>query len=102
MRKSKLRKLSNPIRQVVRRDSQKIISPRIQKIKLLGNSREIRKSAPLVRLPTINQNLSFAPIVKKDPCQQRQNRRRALFRLGKAGKIKVRFAKWTLKSLIRC
>lgn len=74
--------------------------PQIKKIKLLGNSREIRKPAPLMRLPTFKNVFSLPKI--KSPCEQRKERRRVLFETKKAGKIKVHFAKWTLKSLIRC
>lgn len=76
--------------------------PTISKIKLLANSG--LSPAPSMRLARIKQNLEFSPLrnIKKSICEARSDRRRALFRSGKAGKIKVHFAKWTLKSLLRC
>lgn len=103
MKKRKFRKRSKPVRSVSRENLNisRLGILQISRIKTLGNSRGL-SSPPVMRLPRNNQNLKFSLIPEKSSCQKRQERRRALFRLGMAGKIKVRYAKWTKKSLERC
>lgn len=46
--------------------------------------------------------LSYTRVTKNPICIKRASRRRALFKLGLAGKIKVRVAKWGSNSRISC
>lgn len=77
--------------------------PSIPKIKTLANSG--LPPAPSMRLASNKNKWDFSNSslsLRSRICKDRSDRRRALFRAGKAGKIKVDYAKWTLKSLMRC
>lgn len=103
MKKRKFKRVRKLVNHDVRRDFHSSIKREIKgitKIPLVGNSRIISKSPQSMRLPSLYYPKVENPL--KNICEDRKNRRRALFKTGKAGKIKVRFAKWTLKSLIRC
>lgn len=103
MKKRKFKRVKKLVNHDARRDfhpSTKREIKGITKIPLVGNSR-VFKSPQSMRLPSIKL---YYPKIENplSICKERKDRRRALFKTGKAGKIKVRFAKWTLKSLFRC
>lgn len=105
MKNKKFKRAGKLVNSDARRDFHSSIQRDIKgvsKVSLVGNSRTIPKSSQLLRLPSIKFYIPKIENPLKSICKSRYNRRRALFRTGKAGKIKVRFAKWTLKSLIRC
>lgn len=78
----------------------KVLPPTLPKISLITkNSRPIE-----ARSQILGKNEAFSVIInsplKDTPCVSRRRRREALFSKGLIGK--VRFAKWTNKSLERC
>lgn len=104
MKKRKFKRVKKLVNHDIKRDFHPSIKREIKgitKIPLVGNSR-VFKSPQSMRLPSIKLYYPKVENPLKNICEDRKNRRRALFKTGKAGKIKVRFAKWSLKSLIRC
>lgn len=70
-------------------------------LRLDGSLEHIRsKSLPTTKLPRLR--LSFDNTRTSSVCRRRENRRRFLFASGKAGRIKVKYARWNDLSSVVC